>query len=218
MAEERRAIHAYLTVESHEVWHTVSEEAGVSLSGFLEALATDMKENPPDAGGHPRWSDIIKSARKIDIKTAQDVLWNLPKGVEAVGVFMNQPLEDVRRILDATGAPVRNLAAATISVSTLSCGSAVGSAEIEQTAAVGSPLQNLGNGYYQLNWGTPKTYASSCKTMQLNLGEVSYVDSAGLGDIVGAYTTITKEGGTLKLANVTKKLQDLLIYLEYRLT
>ena len=66
MAEERRAIHAYLTVESHEVWHTVSEEAGVSLSGFLEALATDMKENPPDAGGHPRWSDIIKSARKID--------------------------------------------------------------------------------------------------------------------------------------------------------
>lgn len=66
MAEERRAIHAYLTVESHEVWHTVSEEAGVSLSGFLEALATDMKENPPDAGGHPRWNDIIKSARKID--------------------------------------------------------------------------------------------------------------------------------------------------------
>ena len=46
---------------------------------------------------------FAKSARKIDIKTAQDVLWNLPKGVEAVGVFMNQPLEEVRRILDATG-------------------------------------------------------------------------------------------------------------------
>jgi anti-sigma B factor antagonist len=48
------------------------------------------------------------------------------------------------------------------------------------------------------------------KDVLLNLGEVSYVDSAGLGAIVGAYTTITKEGGTLKLANVTKKLQDLL--------
>jgi len=46
---------------------------------------------------------FAKSARKVDIKTAQEVLWNLPKGVEAVGVFMNQPLEEVRRILDATG-------------------------------------------------------------------------------------------------------------------
>jgi phosphoribosylanthranilate isomerase len=46
---------------------------------------------------------FAKSARRIDIKKAQDVLWHLPKGVEAVGVFMNQPLEEVRRILDATG-------------------------------------------------------------------------------------------------------------------
>lgn len=68
MPEERRAIHAYLTVESHDVWHTVSEEAGVSLSGFLEALATDMKENAPDSGGHPRWDSVIKAARKIDAK------------------------------------------------------------------------------------------------------------------------------------------------------
>jgi len=75
------------------------------------------------------------------------------------------------RILDATGAPLRNLAAATISVSTLSCGSAVGSAEIEQTAAVGSPLQNLGNGYYQLNWKTAKAYAGSCKTLHLDVGD-----------------------------------------------
>ena len=66
MPEERRAIHAYLTVESHEVWHTVSEEAGISLSGFLEALAADMREFPPEAGGHPRWREIIRSARKID--------------------------------------------------------------------------------------------------------------------------------------------------------
>jgi len=66
MAEERRAIHAYLTPESHELWHRVSEDAGVSLSGFLEALATDMGANPPDAGGHPRWDQIVKTARRID--------------------------------------------------------------------------------------------------------------------------------------------------------
>ena len=48
------------------------------------------------------------------------------------------------------------------------------------------------------------------KDLLLNLGEVQYVDSAGLGALVSAYTTVTREGGSLKLANVTKKLQDLL--------
>ena len=48
------------------------------------------------------------------------------------------------------------------------------------------------------------------KDVLLNLADVSYVDSAGLGAIVAAYTTMTREGGSLKLANVTKKLQDLL--------
>jgi anti-sigma B factor antagonist len=48
------------------------------------------------------------------------------------------------------------------------------------------------------------------KDVLLNLAQVSYVDSAGLGAIVSAYTTMTREGGSLKLANVTKKMQDLL--------
>jgi anti-sigma B factor antagonist len=48
------------------------------------------------------------------------------------------------------------------------------------------------------------------KLVLLNLGEVSYVDSAGLGALVSAYTTVTREGGSLKLVSVTKKLQDLL--------
>jgi anti-sigma B factor antagonist len=48
------------------------------------------------------------------------------------------------------------------------------------------------------------------KNILFNLAQVSYVDSAGLGAIVSAYTTVTREGGSLKLANVTRKLQDLL--------
>ena len=52
---------------------------------------------------------FAKSARKIDVKTAQDILWTLPKGVEAVGVFMNQTLEEVRRVLDATGLKIAQL-------------------------------------------------------------------------------------------------------------
>ena len=52
---------------------------------------------------------FARSARKIDVKTAQDILWNLPKGVEAVGVFMDQTIEEVRRILDATGLKIAQL-------------------------------------------------------------------------------------------------------------
>src|SRR5580765_1209278 len=48
------------------------------------------------------------------------------------------------------------------------------------------------------------------KDVLLNLGQVQYVDSAGLGAIVSAYTTMTREGGSLKLVNMTKRLQDLL--------
>jgi phosphoribosylanthranilate isomerase len=52
---------------------------------------------------------FARSARRIDVKTAQEILWNLPKGVEPVGVFMNQPIEEVRRVLDATGLRIAQL-------------------------------------------------------------------------------------------------------------
>ena len=48
------------------------------------------------------------------------------------------------------------------------------------------------------------------KKVLLNLGEVSYVDSAGLGEIVQSYASMAKNGGKLKLLNVTKRIKDLL--------
>src|SRR5712691_7776443 len=48
------------------------------------------------------------------------------------------------------------------------------------------------------------------KKILVNLAGVDYVDSAGLGELVGAYTTVTRAGGTMKLLNVTKKIRDLL--------
>ena len=44
----------------------------------------------------------------------------------------------------------------------------------------------------------------------VNLSEVPYVDSAGLGELVAAYTTIRKQGGDVKLLNLTTKMKDLL--------
>jgi anti-sigma B factor antagonist len=48
------------------------------------------------------------------------------------------------------------------------------------------------------------------KKILVNLGGVDYVDSAGLGELVGAYTTVTRAGGKMKLLNLTKKMRDLL--------
>jgi anti-sigma B factor antagonist len=48
------------------------------------------------------------------------------------------------------------------------------------------------------------------KKLLLNLADVTYVDSAGLGAIVHAYATVKNQGGKLKLLNVTKRIKDLL--------
>ena len=44
----------------------------------------------------------------------------------------------------------------------------------------------------------------------LNLAEVPYVDSAGLGEIVRCYTTVSRKNGKLKLLHLTKRIHDLL--------
>jgi anti-sigma B factor antagonist len=49
------------------------------------------------------------------------------------------------------------------------------------------------------------------KKIVLNLEAVPYIDSAGLGEIVRTYTSISRQGGKLKLLNVSKRIQDLLV-------
>lgn len=48
------------------------------------------------------------------------------------------------------------------------------------------------------------------KKLILNLEGVPYVDSAGLGEIVRTYTTVSRQGGNMKLLNLTKRIEDLL--------
>ncbi len=48
------------------------------------------------------------------------------------------------------------------------------------------------------------------KRILLNLAGVGYVDSSGIGELVSSFTTINREGGQLKLLNLTQKIQDLL--------
>jgi anti-sigma B factor antagonist len=48
------------------------------------------------------------------------------------------------------------------------------------------------------------------KKILLNLGDVSYIDSSGIGELVSGFTTVKNQGGELKLLNLTKKVHDLL--------
>ena len=48
------------------------------------------------------------------------------------------------------------------------------------------------------------------KKILLNLGDVTYIDSSGIGELVSGYTSMTNAGGVLKLLNLTKRVKDLL--------
>jgi anti-sigma B factor antagonist len=49
------------------------------------------------------------------------------------------------------------------------------------------------------------------KNIVLNLADVNYIDSSGIGELVSSFTAVKKEGGELKLLNLTRKVHDLLL-------
>ena len=68
----------------------------------------------------------------------------------------------------------------------------------------------LGEGDGQVRERIKDLLSDGQKKILLNLGDVTYVDSAGLGALISSYTTTKREGGQLKLVNLTKRIQDLL--------
>ncbi len=68
----------------------------------------------------------------------------------------------------------------------------------------------LGEGSVTLRDTVGQLLSKDQKKILLNLGDVNYIDSSGIGELVSAYTTVRKQGGDLKLLNLTKKVHDLL--------
>ena len=68
----------------------------------------------------------------------------------------------------------------------------------------------LGEGSVQLRDAIRDLIAKGQRQILLDLGEVNYIDSSGLGELVSAYTTARNQGATLKLLKLTKKVHDLL--------
>ena len=69
----------------------------------------------------------------------------------------------------------------------------------------------LGEGGITLREEVRKLLAEGKKKIVLNLAEVNYIDSSGLGELVSAYTAVKNAGGELKLLNLTSKVRDLLV-------
>jgi anti-sigma B factor antagonist len=68
----------------------------------------------------------------------------------------------------------------------------------------------LGEGSVQLRDAVRDLLSKGQKHILLNLADVSYIDSSGIGELVSAFTTVRNQGGELKLLNLTKKVHDLL--------
>ncbi|HET6218217.1 MAG TPA: STAS domain-containing protein [Acidobacteriaceae bacterium] len=68
----------------------------------------------------------------------------------------------------------------------------------------------LGEGSVQLRDAVRDLLSKGQKHILLNLGDVNYIDSSGIGELVSAFTTAKNQGGELKLLNLTRKVHDLL--------
>lgn len=68
----------------------------------------------------------------------------------------------------------------------------------------------LGEEIHGLRDAVRKLVADGKKKIILNLAEVDYIDSSGVGELVGSFTTVRNAGGELKLLNLSQKVHDVL--------
>ena len=68
----------------------------------------------------------------------------------------------------------------------------------------------LGEGASMLRENIRDLVGKGNKKILLNLNNVSYIDSSGIGELVSGFTTVTNQGGVLKLLGLTKRVKDLL--------
>ena len=68
----------------------------------------------------------------------------------------------------------------------------------------------LGEGASALRENIRGLVGKGNKKILLNLSDVSYIDSSGIGELVSGFTTVTNQGGVLKLLGLTKRVKDLL--------
>ncbi|MDE3150379.1 MAG: STAS domain-containing protein [Acidobacteriota bacterium] len=87
----------------------------------------------------------------------------------------------------------------------------IASREVDGIAVVDlSGRITLGEGSVQLRDTVRDLISKGQKSILLDLGDVNYIDSSGLGELVSAYTTARNQGASVRLLKLTKKVHDLL--------
>jgi anti-sigma B factor antagonist len=69
----------------------------------------------------------------------------------------------------------------------------------------------IGEGSVGMRGAIRRLIEEGKKKVLLNLSNVGYVDSSGIGELVSSFTTLNREGGQLKLLNLTQKIRDLMV-------
>lgn len=80
----------------------------------------------------------------------------------------------------------------------------------EVTIVVASGKLTMGEGTSSLRNKIRELVAGGSRQIVLDLADVSYMDSSGLGELISAHTTVTTAGGEIKLLNLAKRVHDLL--------
>jgi anti-sigma B factor antagonist len=80
----------------------------------------------------------------------------------------------------------------------------------EVIVVVATGKLTMGEGASTLRTKIRELVASGSRRIVLNMADVSYMDSSGLGELIGAHTTVVTAGGEIKLLNLAKRVHDLL--------
>ena len=144
---------------------TVSKPADTSSVGGSKSVSLDASDGVGNSSSANCSYSVAFGFSGLSAPIDRPNILNVSKAGQAL------PLK--WRLTDANGDPVTTLSSVKVLVSDMGCASGTSADLVEEYAAGSSGLQNLGDGYYQFNWKSPTSYANSCKSLRLDLGEGS---------------------------------------------
>jgi hypothetical protein len=144
----------------------LATQATLSMSGSGVGTFTATCAGAIDKAGNSALPASVSYSVGYQFSGFSSPVDNLPI-VNSANAGRNIPLK--WRLTDANGNPITNLSSVTVTSAAGSCSASAPADGVEEYATSPSGLQNLGNGYYQFNWKTEKSW-SGCRTLKLDLG------------------------------------------------
>jgi hypothetical protein len=171
----------YLNASTSASWTASDPGAPTTGSGLATAASGSVALVTNTVGSHTVYSPV-PSDNVGHTGTAASCTYNVAYKFVGFSAPVDNPgvLNTVKagqaiplkwRLLDANDQPVTDLAIVSVKAVDNACSLGSSTDLIEEVASGSSGLQNLGDGYYQFNWKSPTSYAKSCKTTTVNLGD-----------------------------------------------